>query len=396
MAQGNVLVGQSGGPTSVINASLAGVATRAMEKIAGATVYGMRFGILGFMKDELADLTKEPAATWQGLRSTPGSVLGSSRHKVKEEDFPVILAQLKKYDIRYFFLIGGNDTMDTIHRVEAYCRAQGYELRGVGVPKTVDNDLFGTDHTPGFPSAARYTALSAMQAGRLARDMKRVDQYLITQSIGRDAGFLTASGALARQKPGDPPHLIYVPERKLNREKFLSRVEANIKDHGFVTMMVSEGLHWDDGKPVSESQTKDRFGNLEYGAMGGGSVALSLHRLIKEHTGHRGEFQITESLPMSAADRSAPADAEEAWQCGSRAVDLAVAGKSGVMVTITRESNSPYRAGYGEIALKEVAVKAKPMADAFINGAGDDITPAFLDYLKPLVGPLPPFADLRG
>lgn len=394
MSHGNVLIGQSGGPTSVINASLAGVAARAIEKLPGAKVLGMRYGIAGFMKDEWVDLSAQPKSLWQGLRTTPGSVLGSSRHKVKEEDFPVILAQLKKHQIRYFFLIGGNDTMDTIHRVEAYCRAQKYDLCGIGVPKTVDNDLFGTDHTPGFPSAARFNALSARQAGRLARDMKRVDQYLITQSIGRDAGFLTAAGALGRQKAGDPPHLIYVPERKLNRDRFLARVEAVIKEQGFVTMMVSEGLHWDDGKPVSESQTKDRFGNLEYGAMGGGSVALSLHRLIKEHTGFRGEFQITESLPMSSADRAAPNDVEEAWQCGSRAVDLALAGKSGVMVTITRIANAPYQAGYGEIPLNEVAVRAKPMPDAFINAAGDDVTQAFMDYAAPLVGPLPELADL--
>ncbi|MFA5218005.1 MAG: 6-phosphofructokinase, partial [Bacteroidales bacterium] len=193
MIKGNCIIGQSGGPTSVINSSLAGVIDAAIQSEMIESIYGMNYGIEGFMKEWLIDLGSQPKAVLSGLRKTPGSALGSSRHKLKEEDFPRILEVLKKYDIHYFFLIGGNDTMDTINRVEAYCRKQGYELTGVGVPKTVDNDLFGTDHTPGFPSAARSNILNVMQAGMLARDMKKVDQFVVYQTIGRDAGWLGAA-----------------------------------------------------------------------------------------------------------------------------------------------------------------------------------------------------------
>jgi 6-phosphofructokinase len=189
MPRGNAIIGKSGGPTSVINASLCGI-IQACRKAKGiGNVYGMRFGIEGFMKGDVIDLGRERPETIEALRRTPSSALGSCRYKLKDADFEQILALLKKHNIRYYFLIGGNDTMDTIHRVETYCRKQGYELTGVGVPKTVDNDLFGTDHTPGFGSAARYVALSVKQAGMLARDMKHVDQYVIFRRWGvRRAG----------------------------------------------------------------------------------------------------------------------------------------------------------------------------------------------------------------
>ena len=215
MIKGNALIGQSGGPTSVINSSLAGVIETALSSSFIQNVYGMNYGIEGFMKEWLYDLGKQPKEIIWGLRTTPSSALGSSRHKVKEDDLPVILNVLKKFNIRYFFLIGGNDTMDTIHRVETYCKNERYELKGIGIPKTVDNDLFGTDHTPGFASAARSNILNVMQGGVLARDMQKVDTFVIYQTIGRDAGWLAAATALARKDGDDAPHLIYAPEFRL-------------------------------------------------------------------------------------------------------------------------------------------------------------------------------------
>jgi 6-phosphofructokinase 1 len=188
MVRGNALLGQSGGPTSVINASLAGVVDAASNSKAIGRVLGMRFGIEGVLNDFLLDLTAEKPAKLKGLRSTPSSALGSSRHKLKDPDFGPIVKILKKYDIRYLFMIGGNDTMDTIHRITEYAKSCGYEMIGVGVPKTVDNDLFGVDHTPGFPSAARYVAMSVLQGGLLARDMRKVDQFTVFQTVGRSAG----------------------------------------------------------------------------------------------------------------------------------------------------------------------------------------------------------------
>ncbi len=298
MLKGNALIGQSGGPTSVINSSLAGVIESALDSSFIENVYGMNFGIEGFMKEWLFDLGRQPRKVIEGLRHTPSSALGSSRHKVQEVDLPVILSVLKKFNIRYFFLIGGNDTMDTIHRVEAYCRGEKYELKGIGIPKTVDNDLFGTDHTPGFASAARSNIMNVMQAGVLARDMQKVDKFVIYQTIGRDAGWLAAATALARKADDDAPHLIYTPEFDFSREKFLRDVEKCIKAIGWVSIVCGEGLKYADGTPVSASTTKDKFNNTEFGAMGGASVATSLHRMIVDEFGYRGEFQITESLIM--------------------------------------------------------------------------------------------------
>ncbi|NLX57932.1 MAG: diphosphate--fructose-6-phosphate 1-phosphotransferase [Phycisphaerae bacterium] len=393
--KGNAIVGQSGGPTSVINASLAGVVDGARDVPGIRHVYGMRWGIEGFMAGNLIDLSAEPAETIDALRRTPSSALGSSRHKVKEPDFPLILQRLKEFNVRYFFLIGGNDTMDTIHRVTAYANSQGYDLIGVGVPKTVDNDLFGTDHTPGYGSAARYVALSALEAGRLARDMQRVDQFVIYQSIGRDAGWLTAAAALAKRSEADAPHLVYLPERVFDRDRFLADVEQAHKQYGYVSIFCGEGIKYADGTPVSASQTRDKFANVEYGAMGGSSVAMNLHRMIADRFGWRGEFQITESLCMCAIDRAVTLDLDEAYACGREAARLAGQGQGGVMVTLVRESNAPYRSTTGTAPLADVAVRAKPMPDAFINEAGNMPTEAFVEYLRPLVGPLPEFADLN-
>ncbi|MFO0916844.1 MAG: diphosphate--fructose-6-phosphate 1-phosphotransferase [Planctomycetaceae bacterium] len=394
---GNVLVGQSGGPTSVINASLAGVVESARRSRKIGKIIGLRFGIEGLLNDHLFDLGKESPKTLRGLRHTPGSALGSSRLKLKDDHFPAILAQLKKYDIRYFFLCGGNDTMDTIHRVTEYAAANGHELIGVGVPKTVDNDLYGTDHTPGYPSAARYVALSVLQAGILARDMQRVDQFVIFQCIGRSAGWLPAASAAARSQTG-APHILLLPERPFDRKKFLAAVKQAHEEHGFVSIVCGEGITNADGSPVSASETKDKFGNVEFGAMGGTSVAMVLHRIISQEFGWRGEFQVTESLPMCAADRGVKLDFQEAFACGKEAVRLALKGLGGVMVTMQRvnKPRQAYKIGFGTIPLKEVANHERPMPEEFLAANGLDVTPAFMNYLRPLIGELPAYVTLAG
>ena len=395
MLKGNAIIGQSGGPTSVINSSLAGVIDGAMKSEKIDQVYGMNYGIEGFMNEQIIDLSSQSVQVLKGLRTTPSSALGSSRHKVKDEDFPRIIEVLEKYNVRYFFLIGGNDTMDTINRVESYCRDQNYELIGVGIPKTVDNDLFGTDHTPGFASAARSNILNVMQAGVLARDMQKVDQYVVYQTIGRDAGWLGASTAIAKKTEDDAPHLIYTPEHVFDKSNYLRDVESCIKNYGWVSIVCGEGLKYADGTPVSASQTEDKFKNIEFGAMGGASVGLNLHKMISEEFGFRGEFQITESLIMSAMDRAVPVDLEEAFVCGKEAVALAEKGETGYMVSINRLSNNPYAVEYGKALLNDVAVKAKPMPDEYFNAEGNFVSPAFIDYIKPLVGDLPEFVRLE-
>ena len=363
MVTGNILVGQSGGPTAVINASLAGVITAARGAGFGVQnrILGMRFAVEGFMKEQMLDLCGISAAEVNRLAHTPGSALGSCRYKLQDEDLPRIHSVLKNYNIRYLLYIGGNDTMDTIHRISSYCMEQGYELQGIGIPKTVDNDLHATDHTPGYASAARYVALSVQQAGRLACDMQMVDTFVVHQTVGREAGWLAAASALVKQSPRDAPHLIYLPEQPITPEQVLADVQKTIKEIGWAYIVVGEGTMWKDGTPVSQAASTDNFSNVEFGAMSGSSAALQLHGLITRETGHRGEFQIPESMPMAAADRVVLLDRQEAFACGVEAVHRAMHSEGNVMITISRLSAEHYTVEYGTAPLQEVAVRAKPM-----------------------------------
>lgn len=392
---GNILVGQSGGPTPVINSSLVGIIDAARDSKRIGKVFGMRFGIEGVLNDHLIDLFAQPQDILQGLRKTPSSALGSTRLKLKDEHFAPILATFKKHDIRYLHMIGGNDTMDTIHRITEYAKAHGYDMQGVGVPKTVDNDLYGTDHTPGFPSAARFVALSVRQAGLLARDMQRVDQFVIFQTVGRSAGWLPAAAVAAQNAAGDPPHILLLPERSFDRSQFLAAVEQRKKEFGYVSIVCGEGITNADGSPVSASQTRDKFNNVEFGAMGGTSAAMILHRIISDEFGWRGEFQVTESLQMCAADRAVDLDFQEAYDAGREAVQRALAGRSGEMVTFERASNNPYRITFGSAPLSQVANHERPMPDEYISPDGMEITQAFRDYVAPLVGPMPEYFGLN-
>lgn len=392
MLKGNAIIGQSGGPTSVINASLVGVVQGAREFEGIERFFGMRFGIEGFMEGNIIDLSSESKETLDGLKRTPSSALGSCRHKLTDDDLPPILDMLKKHNIRYVFLIGGNDTMDTIHRLEVYAKEQGYDLVGLGVPKTVDNDLFGTDYTPGFPSAARYIALSVMQSGILARDMRRVDQFVIFQTIGREAGWLVGAAAMGKKDPSQAPHIMCMPERPFDKDKFLADVKRCYDEYGFVSIVCGEGITFEDGSPVSASQTTDKFANVEFGAMGGTSAAMALHKTISDEFGFRGEFQITESLPMCAADRAVALDVENAYMAGQAAVKLAKEGKTGLMVTFERDGDKFIT---GEAPLHDVAVRAKPMPDEFINEDGNFVTDAFFEYMKPLMLDMPDYTQLN-
>ena len=393
--KGNAIIGQFGGPTSVINSSLCGLIQEGLKSKKIKNVLGMRYGIIGFMKGEIVDLGKEDHQVIKTLRQTPSSALGSCRYILKKEDFPLIMRQLKKYNIRYFFLIGGNGSMETIWQIEKYCRKNNYKLNGIGIPKTVDNDLCGTDHAPGFASAARYVCLSVQQAGRLARDMQSVDKYVILQTVGRNTGWLAASAALAKKKAADAPHLIYIPERPLSRKRFISDIKECIKKYGWVSIVCGEGILWEDKSFVASLQAQDNFSDIEFGAMGGGSAALNLHKLIHQETNYRGEFQITESLSMCAIDRASRVDFQEAYDCGVKAIKLAEEDASGIMVSIHRISSSPYKIELSTVSLDKVAVKIKPMDDKYINAQGNFVTDEYIKYIKPLVGKLPNYSELN-
>jgi 6-phosphofructokinase 1 len=226
--------------------------------------------------------------------------------------------------------------------------------------------------------------------------MQRVDQFVIFQTVGRSAGWLPAAAALARSKKGDAPHILLMPERAFDREKFLARVEEVQKQFGFVSIVCGEGIRNADGSPVSASKTRDKFNNVEFGAMGGASVGMVLHRIIADTFGWRGEFQVTESLPMCASDRTVKLDVAEAYSCGRQAVKLATKGHGGVMVTMVRQKGSEYGVDFDTIPLSEVANHERPMPDEYIDETGMDITKAFLKYAQPLVGELPEFVSLKG
>lgn len=393
--KGNAIIGQSGGPTSVINSSLCALIQKGLKSKKIDKVLGMRYGIQGLIQDEIFDLGKEDPRVIEGLRQTPSSALGASRHTLKNEDFPLLMKQLKKYNIRYFFLIGGNGSMGTIRKVEKYCRKNNYKLNGIGIPKTVDNDLCGTDHAPGFASAARYVCFSVQQAGQLARDMQQVDKYVILQTVGRDTGWLAASAALAKKRESDAPHLIYMPERPLSRERFILDVRECIRKNGWVFIICGEGIRWEDGTLVADIQVPDDSRNIEFGAMGGGSAALNLHKIINLETKYRGEFQITESLSMCAIDRASKVDLQEAYDCGVKAIQLAEEGISDVMVSINRISSSPYQVELKTVSLEEVALSTKLMDNKYINNQGNFITDEYIKYIKPLIGELPNYSELE-
>lgn len=394
--KGNCIVGQSGGPTGVINASVAGVVQEAENHPEIEGIFGMRFGVEGLLAENVIDLGQEKSETIAGLRGTPGSALGSSRHKLKDPDFDPLLKVLKKYNIRYFFLIGGNDTMDSIHRLTEYAQKKGYEMRGIGIPKTVDNDLVGTDHCPGYPSAARYTAISVRHGIYLTRDMQKVDPISVYQTVGRDVGWLAAASAVVRGKPGDPPHIILMPERAFEKDRYLAACEEAYKRDGFVIVVTGEGITYADGTPVSSPEgVKDKFGNIEFGSTAGVSAARMLHKMATEHLGVRGEYQVPESLQMVGADRLSQSDLEQAWQVGREAVKAAVSGQSGFMITIVRKSDDPYKWTTGTIELSKVALNTKPIPAEFIAENGMDVTEKFLTYVRPLIGEIDDYARLE-
>lgn len=391
----NAIVGQLGGPTSVINSSLLGIIQEAVKSKRIKHILGMRDGILGLIEDKIVDLGELELKTLNGLRYTPSSILGSSRHVLTKEEFQFIFKQLERYDIGYVFLIGGNGTMEICRQIDQHCKKNNYQINVIGIPKTVDNDLCKTDHTPGFASAARYICLSVLQGGRLARDMKSIDKYVVLQTVGKSSGWLAASSAFAKRKESEAPHLIYIPERPLSQENFLLDVKKCFKKYGWAYIVCGEGIHWTDGSFVASHYPGSNNSNIkEFGAMGGGSAALNLHKIIYQETGHRGEFQITESLSMCAMDRVSKVDIEEAYTCGAQAVKLADEEISGVMVSLVRTSSNPYKIELTTVPFEEVALKVKAMDDKYINLEGNFVTAEYIKYLKPLIGKIPRYCEI--
>ena len=393
-ATGKAVFAQSGGPTAVINSSICGAIEEAKKHKEIVAMYGSIHGILGVLHENMIDLNRESPRTISLLRQTPSSSLGSSRYKLKEEDFDRILKVLAAHDIRYFFIAGGNDSMDTANRVFRMAREKGYELSVMGLPKTVDNDLPITDHCPGYGSVARWLALSVRDAGLDTEAIYTSDTIKVVETMGRNAGWITAATALARQRPNDAPHIILLPEIPFSRDKFLSDVERVYRKLGYALITCCEGLRDENGDYLTASQRSldtDRFGHRQLGGVGEtlcGIIAEGLK--IKARADKPGTIQRVSALLAS------PVDVEEAYATGAQAVKHAVEGKSGWMVTLEREPGAEYACKTGIVSLEEVANREKKVPREFINAEGTGVTGAFLEYVTPLIsGPLPEYARLE-
>ncbi len=393
--KGKLVVAQSGGPTAVINSSVAGVAQEALAHGEIITaVYGALHGIEGVLYETLIDLGRETKKAIEGLRRTPGAALGSCRHKLTPEDYGRIVEVFRAHDIRYFVYIGGNDSMDTAYRVEQLATESGYELRAMGVPKTIDNDLAYTDHCPGYGSVARWIATAVRDAGLDTEAIGVVDKVKVIECMGRNAGWITASAALARDHQDAAPHLIYLPERPVIVDRFLDDVQRVYDRLGYVFVAVCEGAKGEDGRTLVESKVAvdmDAFGHPQRGG-----VADFLCRLVADELGLKARFDKPGTIQRVSMALASPLDLEEAYTVGQMAVRHAVEGVSGRMVTLVRESDEPYSYTTGLVELEKVAGAEKLMPDEFIAPDGNDVTEAYIKYARPLIGgPLPPYAHLE-
>ena len=386
---GNAIVGQSGGPTAAINATLSGVIRGVKKSTCIKKLYGMRNGVEGLMKENLIDLSAyfEGEKKLELLENTPAAALGSCRKKLPkmgENDafYEEMIAIFKKYDIRYFFYIGGNDSMDTVAKLSEYTKAHDYEMVILGVPKTIDNDLVGTDHTPGFGSAAKYIAVTTQE---IIRDcaVYQVPAVTIIEIMGRDAGWLTASSAIGRVVNGIEPDLVYLPERAFDMQNFFADVRAALAKHPNVVVAVSEGIRFADGRYVGEgTQTgvKDAFGHAY---LAGTGKALEL--AIKAEIGCKVR-SIELNLPQRcAAHLASKTDLTESVMLGEAAVFAAEEGVTRQMMTIERISSDNYIIEFWHRDVSEIANKIRYVDDDFINTEGNHITNECCKYLLPLI-----------
>ena len=383
--KGACVIGQSGGPSSVINASAYGVIKTALENENITTVYGAHHGIKGVLNDELMIMDQEDPAELERLLYTPSSALGSCRYKIAdpdedETDYKRILEIFKKYNIRYLFYNGGNDSMDTCEKVSRYMAKVGYECRVMGVPKTIDNDLFGTDHCPGFSSAAKYIATSFME---VSRDAHVYDTGMVTiiECMGRHAGWLTAAAALAGVK-GDGPDFIYLPEVDFDMDKFVADVSARYEKNKNCIVAVSEGVHYADGTFVAEAKTSgtDGFGHAQLGGL-----AALLANVIKEKTGAKVRGIELSLLQRCAAHCASGNDIQESFNSGKTAVEAAVAGETGKMVGFECDRTNGYVCKTKLFDLDKVTNFEKKFPKEWINAEGNYVTNDFIDYCLPLI-----------
>lgn len=386
-ARGNLLIGQSGGATAVINASLAGAVRAALADDAVDGVYGAVCGIEGLLRGDVIDLRAQSSGIWDAVRATPSAALGSCRYRLRDEDPARALDRLRSLGVRYFLYIGGNDSADTAHRIALAAREADYDLRVICVPKTIDNDLPDTDHCPGYGSAARFIAMATMDSALCTEAMPDHYTVKLIEVMGRDAGWLAASSALGKQRDEDPPHLIYFPERPLDEATFLEDVRVARERHGYVVAVVSETVRNAEGRPLGEGaqQGLDAFGHPLLGG-----AASYLTGLVRRELGLRARYDKPGDLQRMSSAHTSAVDRDEAYLVGQAAVREAVGGVTDKMVTLIRQQAPAYRCETGLTDLERVANIHRPFPDEFLSSDGRGVTPAYRDYALPLLGePLP-------
>jgi 6-phosphofructokinase 1 len=378
------LVAQGGGPTAVINQSVIGVVLECRKFPQIERIYGALHGVRGIVDEELLDLTQETTQNLEMVADTPSSALGSTRDKPDRAYCHEIFETLKAHDIGYFFYVGGNDSSDTVRIVAEEAREAGYPLRSIHIPKTIDNDIVENDHTPGYPSAARFVAQAFMG---INLDNKALPGVYIAVVMGRNAGFLTAASALGKKFPDDGPHLIYLPERNFDPEAFVAAVKATYDRHGRCIVAVSEGIHDAQGQPIlgqlGKALAKDAHGNVELS--GTGALADRLADLVRDRLAiKRVRADTFGYMQRSFVGCNSNVDQREAREVGEKAVKYALWGDRDGSVVIQRVGN--YQVDYDLLPLEAVAAKTRTMPDHFINAEGTGVTDAFHLYLRPLLG----------
>jgi 6-phosphofructokinase 1 len=390
-ATGRMLYAQSGGVTAVINATAAGVIQNARKH--GIKVYAARNGILGALREDLIDTGKETAAAIEALRHTPGGAFGSCRYKLKSIDanraeYERLIDVLRAHDIRWFLYNGGNDSADTALKISQIGKALGYDIRCIGVPKTVDNDLAVTDCCPGFGSVAKYTAVSTLEASLDVASMADTStKVFILEVMGRHAGWIAAASGLAGKGPDEAPHIILFPERVFEEKAFIDKVKATVERVGWCTVVASEGIRNAEGQFLAEAGTRDSFGHAQLGG-----VAPVLAALVKEKLGYKYHWALPDYLQRAARHMASKSDADQAYAVGKAAVDYALAGRNAVMPVIVRTSDAPYRWKIEPAQLEKIANREKKMPNNFLTKDGFGITAAARRYLSPLIqgeAPLP-------
>jgi 6-phosphofructokinase 1 len=397
MAKANLFYAQSGGVTAVINASACGVIQTARthgDKI--GKVYAGLNGIIGALREELIDTSKETDSTIAALRHTPAGAFGSCRYKLKSlednrAEYQRLMEVFKAHNIRYFLYNGGGDSQDTANKVSMMSLKEGFPITCIGIPKTVDNDLPVTDNCPGFGSVAKYVAVSIREAGLDVASMcESSTKVFVMEVMGRHAGWIAGAAGLAAEQEGDAPHIIVFPEIAFDQNAFLKKVQECVKRFGYCAIVVSEGAHYANGQFLADAGGKDAFGHTQLGG-----VAPFLANMIKQQLGYKYHWAVADYLQRAARHIASATDVEQAYAMGKAAVEFALAGKNAVMPTIVRKPGKTYRWTVGEVALSDVANIEKTMPRDFISEDGFSITAKAREYFQPLISgeDYPPFKN---